>query len=290
MPIGSLFFRKRNFPDKDLFIRERAPIRGSDCANEFAFTEKFTGKHIYIERGKGRPIIFCPGLYGSVYNIASIGYRLSEQYHFIVPYMPLYDLPLTDCKVPALADYLDLFMKDNDLREAVFIGSSMGGGALLHYALSAPPTIKGLVLCGSSGLSTIPMQKGFFKRKNYDFIKKATQDVFFDSATPCDNMIREVFDAIQDYEIVLRSIRFTKSTAKDQLHEKLSAIKVPCLLIWGKQDSITPPEVGRLFMDLLPNAELHYIDRCGHVPTQERPEEVLRLVTAFLEKINYLNA
>jgi 2-hydroxy-6-oxonona-2,4-dienedioate hydrolase len=287
MPIGSLFFKKRRLADKDLFIKQRAPIRGFNCTNEFSFTEKFIGEHCYIERGNGRPIIFCPGLYGSIHNIAVIGYSLSQRYRFIVPYLPLYDMPLSDCKVPALADYLDSFMKDNDLKEAVFIGSSMGGGTLLHYALKLPTTIKGIVLCGSSGLSTIPMQRGFFKRKNYDFIKKATQDVFFDSRTPSESMIREVFDAIQDYEIVLRSIRFTKSTAKDQLHNKLLNIKIPCLLIWGKQDTITPPEVGQLFMNLLPNAELHYLDHCGHVPTQEQPSEVLRLITAFLEKIKY---
>jgi len=287
MSIRSLFFGKKNVPDKDLFIRERAPIRGFRCSHEFSFTEQITGNHSYIERGNGHAIIFCPGLYGSIHNIAVIGAELSKQYRFIVPYMPLYDLPLSDCKIPRLADYLDDFIKDLNLEEAVFIGSSMGGGTLLHYALKEHHVIKGLILCGSSGLSTIPMQKGFFKRKDFSFVKKATQEIFFDPAIPSDNMIREVFDAIQNYEIVLRSIRFTKSTAKDQLHNKLSEIKEPCLLIWGKQDSITPPDVGQLFKELLPNAELHYIDRCGHVPTQEHPEEVLKLITAFLQKINY---
>ena len=287
MSIRSLLFGKKNEADKDLFIRERARIRGYSCTNEYSFTEKVTGNHSYIERGEGNPIIFCAGLYGSIHNIVAIGAELSKKFRFIVPYMPLYDLPLSDCKIPNLADYLDNFIKDLDLKQAVFIGSSMGGGALLHYALKEHHAIKGLILCGSSGLSTIPMQRGFFKRKDFSFVKKATQDIFFDPSIPSDNMIREVFDAIQDYEIVLRSIRFTKSTAKDQLHNKLSKIQAPCLLIWGKQDSITPPHIGQLFEQLLPNAKLHYIDRCGHVPTQEHPEEVLRLITAFLKEINY---
>jgi 2-hydroxy-6-oxonona-2,4-dienedioate hydrolase len=287
MGMRSLFFRKRNATDRESFIRERAPIRGSNCANEFSFVENVTGKHGYLESGKGRPIIFCAGLYGSIYNIAAVGSELSKHYRFIVPYLPLYELPLTDCTVPALAEYLDSFVKDLNLNEAVFIGSSMGGGTLLHYAQKEHHIIRGLVLCGSSGLSTIPMQKGFFKRKDFSFIKKATQEVFFDPAVPGDEMVREVFDAIQNYEIVLRSIRFTKSTAKDQLQNKLSTIQVPTLLIWGKQDPITPPEIGKRFSDLLPNAELHYIDRCGHVPTQEHPEEVLKLIDAFLHKINY---
>jgi pimeloyl-ACP methyl ester carboxylesterase len=163
----------------------------------------------------------------------------------------------------------------------------MGGGASLYYALKGISYLKALILCGSSGLSTIPMQKGFFQRKNYSFVKKATQEVFFDPSIPTDDMIKEVFDAIQDYEVVLRSIRFTKSTAKDQLHSRLSEIKIPVLLIWGKQDKITPPETGLLFRGLLPNAELYFVNSCGHVPTQEQPKEAFELIQQFLQKIEY---
>ena len=287
MGFRSLFFRNKSFRGNELFIKERAPIRGSLCAEVFAFEEKVSGEHGYMESGKGKAIIFCPGLYGSIYNISDVGTQLSKHYRFIVPYLPMYDMPLSDCTIPSLANYLDLFVKELKLKEAVFIGSSMGGGTLLHYAQMKDHIIRGLVLCGSSGLSTIPMQKGFFKRKDYSFIKKATQDVFFDPNIPSDDMIKEVFDAIQNYEIVLRSIRFTKSTAKDQMHNVLPNIQVPSLLIWGKQDQITPPEVGKRFKDLLPNAELHYIDKCGHVPTQEHPDQVSELIDSFLQKIKY---
>ena len=288
MAIRSLFF-KATHPDKQLsFIRQRCPIRGSDYGQRAGFTERISGNHIYLERGKGRPVIFCSGLYGSIYNIATVGTLLSGQYHVIVPYLPLYELPLIDCTVPKLADYLQSLMDDIALKEAVFIGSSMGGGASLYYSLRKDHRSKGLVLCGSSGLSTIPMQKGFFKRKSYAFVKQATQEIFYDPSTPLEVMINEVFDAIQNYEIVLRSIRFTKSTANDQLHDKLKNIQVPCLLIWGKQDRITPPATGQLFKQLLPDAELHFLDKCGHVPTQEHPESVAMLIKFFLQRINYI--
>ena len=101
-------------------------------------------------------------------------------------------------------------------------------------------------------------------------------------------MINEVFRAIQNYEIVLRSIRFTKSTANDRLHDRLKNVEVPCLLIWGRQDPITPPAMGQLFEQLLPDAELHYLNECGHVPTQEHPEAVAMLIKKFLQRINYI--
>ena len=288
MGIRSLFFKATRPDDQLAFILQRCPIRESGDLQLTGFTEKISGNHIYLERGKGRPIIFCSGLYGSIYNVAAVGKLLSDQYRFIVPYLSLYDLPLIDCTVSKLADYLHSFMTDIALKEAIFIGSSMGGGASLYYTLRKDNRSKGIVLCGSSGLSTIPMQKGFFKRKNYAFVKQTTQDIFFDPNTPSENMINQVFNAIQNYEIVLRSIRFTKSTANEQLHDKLKNILAPCLLIWGKQDPITPPATGQLFEKLLPYAELHYLDKCGHVPTQEHPEEVAMLIKKFLQRINYI--
>ena len=162
MGLQSLFFKAGSPGNRLSFINQRCPVRGSEYAQLAGFTEKISGNHIYLERGKGRPVIFCSGLYGSIYNIATAGALLSDQYHFIVPYLPLYDMPLIDCTVSKVADYLHSFMNDIDLKEAVFIGSSMGGGASLYYTLRKDHRSKGLVLCGSSGLSTIPMQKRIF--------------------------------------------------------------------------------------------------------------------------------
>lgn len=287
MGLKSLLFKSPVPENMEAFIKQRAPISGVNPGEESAFILQVRGNHLYLEAGNGRPIIFCPGLYGSIQNFIKIARPLSQEYLVLLPYLPMYDLPLTACDVPRLGDYLQSFMDDLSLQEAVFIGSSMGGGAALHYTLKKESRAKGLVLCGSSGLSTIPLKRGFFKRKDYDFIKKTTQEVFYDPGIPSEEMIKEVYEAIQDYETVLRSIRFTKSTAKDQMHDKLKNIEVPVLLVWGKQDNITPPEVGSLFAELLPDAELHFIEHCGHVPTQEQPKQVLELIKNFLSRINY---
>jgi pimeloyl-ACP methyl ester carboxylesterase len=119
-------------------------------------------------------------------------------------------------------------------------------------------------------------------------VRRQFEEVFFDPSTPSENMLREVYDTVQSYGIVQRAIRFTRSIAKDQLHDRLSRIQVPSLLIWGEHDLIVPPETAALFKKLLPNADLHYIKHCGHVPTQERPKEVLPLIDNFLQKIHYV--
>jgi pimeloyl-ACP methyl ester carboxylesterase len=69
------------------------------------------------------------------------------------------------------------------------------------------------------------------------------------------------------------------------MEKVLPEIKQPTLLVWGKQDVVTPPKVARQFEELLPNAELKWIDRCGHAPMMERPEQFFALMKDFLHQL-----
>jgi pimeloyl-ACP methyl ester carboxylesterase len=68
------------------------------------------------------------------------------------------------------------------------------------------------------------------------------------------------------------------------LGEELKNIKMPVCLIWGKNDTITPPLVAEEFKRLLPSSELHWIDHCGHAPMMEVPDEFNRIYAEFLSK------
>ena len=70
-----------------------------------------------------------------------------------------------------------------------------------------------------------------------------------------------------------------------QKNEELNQIKQPTLLIWGNNDTITPPFVGREFHRLIPNSELHFIDKCGHAPMMEVPNEFNVILAQFLQKL-----
>ena len=52
----------------------------------------------------------------------------------------------------------------------------------------------------------------------------------------------------------------------------LPAIKAPTLLIWGLNDTITPPAVAHEFNKLIPNSTLRFIDKCCHAPMMEQPD------------------
>jgi len=68
----------------------------------------------------------------------------------------------------------------------------------------------------------------------------------------------------------------------DELVAKYKDINVPTLIIWGRQDKIIDPIVGNLLDQAIPNSTLRWIEQCGHVPQEEKPEETVPLVLDFL--------
>ena len=167
MSITSLLFGKIKNKEEAIFIENRAPIRSVPLHLHSQVKQSISGNHIFLEAGAGKAVIFCHGLFGGIFNIDKVCEEIAKEYRFLMPYLPMYDMSLKDCTVRKLGYYLETFISDLQLEEVVVIGSSMGGGAALYYAAGTPFKIKGLVLCGSSGLSNIPLTKGYFKRKEY---------------------------------------------------------------------------------------------------------------------------
>ena len=64
----------------------------------------------------------------------------------------------------------------------------------------------------------------------------------------------------------------------------LPGFTMPVCLIWGKQDTITPPHVAEEFNEKMPNSELHWIDECAHAVMMEQPETFNRLLDEWLSK------
>ncbi len=63
----------------------------------------------------------------------------------------------------------------------------------------------------------------------------------------------------------------------------LPKMNTPTCLIWGKNDQVTPPEVADEFKELLPDATLFWIDKCGHAPMMEHPDEFNRLLEGYFK-------
>jgi pimeloyl-ACP methyl ester carboxylesterase len=107
---------------------------------------------------------------------------------------------------------------------------------------------------------------------------------FFDPNTAGKELVDEVFDIINDRNKALRIIKIARAAQKSNMRDELHKIHHPTLLVWGLNDTITPAYVAHEFHAFLPNAQLKFIDRCGHAAMMERPDVFNPIIAPFLEK------
>lgn len=241
--------------------------------------DKFT----YAEAGKGPTIIVLHGLMGALSNFESTFNHFSNNgYNVLIPELPLYSLPLLKTNVKNLALFLKEFMEFKKIDKAVLLGNSLGGHIGLYFTKHYPEKVTALVLTGSSGLYEKAMGDSFPKRGSYEYIKEKTQGVFYDPEIGTKEMVDDVFRIVNDRSSVIRTLSIAKSAIRHNMANDLPEIKQPTCLIWGKQDTVTPPEVGEDFHKLLPNSDLFWIDKCGHAAMMERSEEFNNILLDWL--------
>jgi pimeloyl-ACP methyl ester carboxylesterase len=260
----------------------------------------------YENHGQGNPIIFLHGMGASLYT-----WR-----HLIEPLEPHYRLLLFDLKgfgkspkpyddKYSMFDQAELiyrFILKNDLSNLTLIGHSLGGGVAMMVALKlakeAPARLSRLILIdsvaypqklpgvirmlrtpvlGVLGLYLIPD-----RIKVHDLLKS----IYFD-----DNKIAP--EDVEAYAVPLslpRAKYALRQTARqlipDNMEEVLAMypqIKVPTLIIWGREDKIIPLENGERLHQAIKNSQLIVIDDCGHDPHEERPGEVIEVIRNFLQ-------
>jgi pimeloyl-ACP methyl ester carboxylesterase len=138
------------------------------------------------------------------------------------------------------------------------------------------------MLTGSSGLFENSMGGSYPKRGNYEYIKERVEYTFYDPKTASKELVDEVFEITNSIPKVMRIIAIAKSAQRNNMAKDIVHIKAPTLLIWGLNDTITPPEVGHEFNQLIPGSTLKFIDKCCHAPMMERPAEFNEIVTEWL--------
>ena len=248
------------------------------------YSIKEQGKFKYIEEGEGEPLMLLHGLFGALSNFKDLIEHFRHTNKVIVPMLPLFDLDILHTSVGGLAKHVHKFIETMDYKEIHLLGNSLGGHVALVHALKHPERIKSLILTGSSGLFENGMGDTYPRRGDYEYIKKKTEVTFYDPATATKELVDEVFEITRNRLKVIKIIALAKSAIRNNLGEELNNVKQPSLLIWGSNDTITPPFVAREFHRLLPNSELHFIDKCGHAPMMEQPAEFNVILDKFLKK------
>jgi len=237
----------------------------------------------YVEQGQGPVLLLLHGLFGALSNWEGVVEGFSKNYRVLIPMLPIYEMPIREAGLEGLRKFVEDFVAYQDLKDMVLIGNSLGGHIALMYTLNNEQKVKRLVLTGSSGLFEDSMGGSYPKRGNYDYIRERVSYTFYDRKVATKELIDEVFDITNSIPKCLRIVAIAKSAQRNNLAEDLPNIKVPTLLVWGLNDTITPPLVAHEFNRLIPNSVLRFIDKCCHAPMMEHPEKFNELVEEFLE-------
>ena len=243
-------------------------------------------KFRFIEEGIGEPLLLLHGLFGALSNFSGQIDYFRQQYKVVVPILPLLELDLIHTTVGGLEKYVHKFVEYRDYKDINLLGNSLGGHVALLYVLRHPERIKSLTLTGSSGLFENGMGDTYPKRQDYEYIRKKTELTFFDPKIATKELVDELYETVNVRMKAIKIIALAKNAIRNNMGEEVNQIKQPTLLIWGNNDAITPPFVGHEFHKLIPNSELHFIDKCGHAPMMERPEEFNTILLKFLRKLN----
>jgi pimeloyl-ACP methyl ester carboxylesterase len=242
-------------------------------------------KFKFIEEGEGETLILLHGLFGALSNFESIIDHFKKSYKVVVPMLPMFELDLLHTSVGGFAKFIHKFIEKKGYTDYHLLGNSLGGHIALVHILKYPEKIKSLILTGSSGLYESGMGDSYPRRGDYEYIKKKTEVTFYDPATATPQLIDEVYEMCNNRLQLIRILALAKSAIRNNLGEELGQIKQPTLLIWGNQDTVTPPFVAEEFHKLIPNSELKFIDKCGHAPMMEQPVAFNIILEEFLTKI-----
>ena len=240
------------------------------------------GKFDYLEVGEGETLMLCHGLFGALSNFSDLIEKFRHTHKVVVPILPLFDLDILHTSVSGLEKHIAAFIEYKNYSNIHLLGNSLGGHVALVYILKHPERVKSLTLTGSSGLFENAMGDSYPKRGDYEYIKNKTAQTFYDPAVATPALVDEVFEITKNRIKVIKIIALAKSAIRHNLGEELNQIQQPTLLIWGKNDIVTPPFVAEEFKKLIPNSQLHFIDKCGHAPMMEVPAEFNSILEKFL--------
>lgn len=221
---------------------------------------------------------------GALSNFETILEYFDDKVNVVVPMLPIFDMPLKSLSVEGLVEYVYEFIIFKGYEKVHVLGNSLGGHICQLLAIAHPDRVKTVTLTGSSGLFESAMGNSFPKRGNKDYIRQKTQMVFYKPECATEDLINEVYETVNDLGKCIRIVKTAKSAVRHNLEDKLHLIKMPVLLIWGRNDEVTPCWVGEKFHELLPQSELTIFDECGHVPMMEHPLRFNALLESFLQR------
>ena len=238
-----------------------------------ALQQKGTGRTVLLLHGGGGPL-----------TVAGFAEALSAHFHVVTPTHPGFNgtpRPAALSDVRALAGFYGRLLEDAGLEDVLAIGFSMGGWIASELSLAAPRTLAGIVLADAAGI-TVPGQTVLDV-----FAISPSQIADFSYHTPDrfridpSKMSEQQQAGMRANFATLAAYARSSNMQDPTLRERLSAVKLPALAVWGESDRVVYPDYGRAFAAAFPNGRFELISACGHMPQLEQPQRLQELVEGF---------
>ncbi len=238
------------------------------------------------EAGSGRPVLILHGGGGPV-TVSGVAGHLAGHRHTITPTHPGWNgaaRPAWFSGVDDLALAYLHYLEDNGLRDAVVIGSSLGGWIGAEMALrDGAGRITGLVLIDAVGVKIegepIRDFSTLSAREAAEYSYHDAERFYVDPATvpPEQATIRRANMA------TMRAVAGDPYMHDPKLLKRLGRVKLPVLVIWGESDGIVTPAYGAAYAAAFPNARFEIVEHAGHLPQIEQPAATFGLIDAYLD-------
>lgn len=259
-------------------------VNSKEILTRMEFEIQEDGEYKFIEEGDGPVLLLLHGLFGALSNFQDVIKHFKADYTVVIPMLPIYELPIINTNVKNVAKFVDRFIEHRGYHSMHVLGNSLGGHVGLVYSHAHPEKVSSLILTGSSGLYENAFGGSFPRREDKKYLREKIALTFYDPAMVTDELVDECHEAVNNREKVIRILAIAKSAIRHNMGKALGDFTMPVCLIWGKQDTITPPHVAEEFHQKMPDADLFWIDKCGHAPMMEHPQQFNDMLDAWLTK------
>lgn len=248
--------------------------------------DRVTGVDIRVDRaGSGPPLVILNGLLGlNEHWFPCLG-PLAQRAQCFLLQPPLLEMKGKGLSVDGVLRLTMSVLETLIDEPAIMVGNSLGGHIAIRLAEERPDMVRALVLIGSSGLFERTFERSVQHDPSHAWLQKKIGDLFYDQSRMLPGMVDLAYAELSRRTAARALVKLGRSAKNDHLGEILPNVHQPALLLWGRQDVVTPPVVAEEFARLLPNATLRWIERCGHAPQIEQPDEVATGIADFLDKL-----
>ena len=247
----------------------------------------------YHEAGSGdRNVILLHGLGGDATNWAANVAAFSARYHVFVPDQVGFgtsDKPFLNYRVATMVDFLDGFYRQVGIARATLVGNSLGGWISAAYALAHPDKVDRIVLVDSAGLALANVPREVLLTLNPSTVgqmKQVLNLILANKALVTDAAAEQAFARRMKNNDGYTINAFVDSVLRkeDVLDTRLASVTTPTLIVWGRQDALTPIELGNRMHQGIKGSEIVTLDACGHVPQMECAPRFNETVLNWLAK------